>query len=190
MGLSNWQIAVTQTDTVWGIVAKLDSAKNADRIYEIKARDRSKPLILFGRDLEALRPFVQTWDSRIEKLAKQHWPGALTIITKRSNTLPDWVNPREEYIGLRVANSASVMRLFDSMINDVSSTNEVLLSTSANLSGEAPVNNYQEALDQFSGQVDIILEPSPCESLSNSASTIIKVTDSEILILRQGEIYI
>ncbi len=183
MVLKNWQLAICATDTVWGLVCRIDSSEakqNVARIYAIKQREASKPLILFGSSLEILKPYAAEWSEVAEELATRYWPGALTIIVRRSSLLPDWVNPGEEYIGLRVPNSISVMKLLDQV------TNGVLLSTSANLSGQEPVRDYQEACMQFSKQVDIIVEP--YESPSNSASTIVKITDDKLEILRQGDI--
>ncbi len=196
----SWQVAVCATDTVWGLVCRIDTPEakqNVQRIYAIKKREASKPLILFGSCLEVLKPYAAEWGEVAEELATKHWPGALTIIVHRSSLLPDWVNPGEEYIGLRVPNSTSVFRLLDQVENGV------LLSTSANLSGEQPVRDYQEACERFSHcernlslraegeaiyHVDLILAPSAEETVSNAASTIVKITDAKVEILRQGDI--
>ena len=215
MGLDKtWQVAITPTDTVWGLVCRIDTEEaqqNIQRIYLIKEREATKPLILFGRDLESLKPYAH-WSPSAQELADRYWPGALTIIVPRSSLLPQWVNPNEEYIGLRVPKSTSVMSLLDQ------TTNGLLLSTSANLSGEEPVSNYDQACAQFSktispntslrakGEaihnhrhcerseaihyVDLILKPSTQETLSNQASTIVKIVDNKIQILRQGSIKI
>jgi L-threonylcarbamoyladenylate synthase len=182
---SRWQVAVAATDTVWGLICRIDSdqaEENVARIYAIKQREASKPLILFGQDLETLMPYVSEWGSVAEELARKYWPGALTIIVRRSPLLANWINPGEEYIGLRVPKSPSVMQLLDRV------SNGVLLSTSANLSGEEPVQDYREACMRFSKQVDLILEPSAEETVSNSASTIVKITNNKLEILRQGDI--
>jgi L-threonylcarbamoyladenylate synthase len=179
--MPKWQVAVCATDTVWGIVAKL-SPENYSRIYEMKGRDETKPLIIFAKSIEALKVISQGWDSVIEDLAKQYFPGALTIIMPRSNALPDWVNPGVETIGMRVPASTSVMKLLDA------TEDGLLLSTSANLSGLDPVSDYQEALELFSDKVDLILKPEENESSSGEASTIISYIDGELRVLREGAI--
>ncbi len=186
MGIEkSWQVAATATDTVWGLVCRIDSDQardNIKRIYAIKQRDATKPLILFGRDSKALKAYAAEWGEVAENLASKHWPGALTIIVRRSALLPDWVNPAEEYIGLRVPNSPSVFQLLDQV------TNGVLLSTSANLSGEPPVASEKEASAQFANLVDLIHKPHEAEVYSNTASTIVKITGDKVEILRQGDI--
>jgi tRNA A37 threonylcarbamoyladenosine synthetase subunit TsaC/SUA5/YrdC len=64
----------------------------------------------------------------------------------------------------------------------------LLLSTSANSSGEPPIKSYDEAIEKFSGKVDWILEPSKGEEFSDIASTIIKLNDNTIEVIRQGAI--
>lgn len=175
----NWQTAICATDTVWGLVAKL-TPENYSRIYEIKGREETKPLIIFAKSIEQLKTISQGWDPLIKSIAEEYFPGALTIIMPRSSTLPNWVNPGIETIGMRIPASKSVMKLLDD------TEDGLLLSTSANFSGLDPVNNYQEALDQFTGKVDLILETE--ELSSGEASTIISYLDGELKVLRQGTI--
>ncbi len=185
-----WQIAICATDTVWGLVCRIDSTEakdNVARIYAIKQREATKPLILFGSSLEVLRPYAH-WNNKALELARKHWPGALTIIMRRSSLIPEWINPGEEFIGLRVPRSPSVMSLLKQ------TSNGVLLSTSANLSGEAPVANYKEACElarrceERAGEAIHIQEPDASETASNQASTIVKITDDRLEVLRQGDI--
>ncbi len=177
----NWQLAICATDTVWGIVAKLNP-ENYSRIYEIKGRDENKPLIIFAKSIEQLKTISQGWDSTIKSIAVEFFPGALTIVMPRSNTLPAWINPGIKTIGMRIPASKSVMKL----LHDTE--DGLLLSTSANLSGSNPVNNYQEALSQFSHKADLVLEPEAGEDSSGEASTIISYIDGEVNILREGKI--
>ncbi len=177
----NWQLAISTTDTVWGIVAKLHQ-ENYFKIYEIKGRDENKPLIIFAKSIEQLKHISTGWDSVIENIASEYFPGALTIVMPRSKALPDWINPGIETIGMRIPASESVMKLLDD------TEDGLLLSTSANLSGSNPVNNYQEALEHFTDKVDLILEPETSEQSSGEASTIISYVNGELKVLRQGKI--
>ena len=177
----NWQVALCATDTVWGIVAKL-SPENYSRIYEIKGRDETKPLIIFAKSIEQLKTISLGWDSVVEDLAKRYFPGALTIVMQRSKALADWVNPGVETIGMRIPASPSVMKLLDD------TEDGLLLSTSANLSGSEPVTNHQEAIEIFSNKVDLILKPESSELSSGQASTIISYIDGEVRVLREGTI--
>lgn len=173
----NWQVAVTPTDTVWGLVAKLTAA-NLERIYELKGRDKSKPLIIFAPSIAQLQTISTGWNPYIQSIAEKYWPGALTIVMPRSKNLPEWVNPELSTIGMRIPRSKAVSELL--------ADNGLLLSTSANLSGQEPVSNYQEAIDVFGDKVDLIIDDD--ETCSNQASTIIEYKDSKLKVLRQGDI--
>ncbi|MDD9899196.1 MAG: L-threonylcarbamoyladenylate synthase [Candidatus Melainabacteria bacterium] len=170
----NYQSAIATTDTVWGLIAKPSEA-NVEKIYQLKGRDRNKALIIFAKSIDTLKELSEGWDPVIEELAAKHWPGELTIVMKRSAKLPEWLNPGLETIGMRIPNSPTVSSLFGE--------EKFLLSTSANLSGQKPVANYQEALEQFEGKVDLILER---DESTGEASTIISYLDGEISVLRQG----
>lgn len=181
--MQNFETAISITDTVWGLVARV-KPENFEKIYQIKYRDRDKPLILFASKIDTVKQYTEPWTEELSKLASQYWPGALTILFKRNNNLPAWINPESEYIGFRIPKSPSVMKLLKETQDDL------LLSTSANASGEAPVTSYQEALKLFGKKVDLILEPESNENISNIASTIIKYDNGKLEIIRQGSIVI
>lgn len=178
MNSRDWNLAVAQTDTVWGLIAK-PSHENFERIYEIKKRDRNKPLILFVNEIETMKKYSNFWSEQIETLCKQYWPGALTVILEKSKALPDWLNPEFDSVGFRIPDSRSTQKLL--------ANNEYLLSTSANFSGQEPAQNYQEAMEVFSNHVDLILEPEADEKLSGTASSIIKFSEAGTEVLRQGD---
>jgi L-threonylcarbamoyladenylate synthase len=179
--MNSFNTVVCMTDTVWGLLGLFNS-KAYEKIYEIKSRDRDKALILFAKDIETVKNYSEDWNDEIESIARQYWPGALTIILKRSNNLPMWLNPEFTHIGFRIPDSQSCKKVMQS------SENGLLLSTSANASGEAPIKSFEEAQIKFGGKVDLILEPSQGEMFSDIASTIIKLNDNKIEIIRQGAI--
>lgn len=180
----SWQTALVKTDTVCGLVCKVDSPEAIDKIYELKGRDRSKPLILFGGSLDALKEFAEGWYLKVESLAHHYWPGPLTIILPRSKKLPDCVNPGFDSIGLRVPDSKSVMKLLKE------APAGVLLSTSANLSGEPEFTDFELAKEAFADKVDLILEPEADEKSSGEASTVVKFEEDNMTVLRQGEVFV
>lgn len=181
--MSDWQLAIVPTDTVYGIVCKLNSDA-INRVYEIKGRDKDKPLILFGKSREDLKKYSIDWFNKVDSLAHHYWPGPLTIILPRSPKLPDFVNPNMQTIGMRVPDSKSVIKLLDE------SPDSVLLSTSANLSGEEPIVNYDDAVAKFADKVDLIVKPEPGEHLSESASTVVEFKEDDMTVLRQGEVFV
>lgn len=182
---NNWQTALVSTDTVYGIVSKV-SEEAIEDVYKIKGRDKDKPLILFGSSLEVLKEYSQGWTAEIEMLAREHWAGPLTIILPKSDKLPDYVNPGFDSIGLRIPDSPSVMGLLEK------TQEKVLLSTSANISGEPEITNYDDAIakfDKFNAKIDLLLEPEAGELCMGQASTIVSFVNPENpKVLRMGSV--
>ena len=73
-------ILVFVTDTVWGMGCLPSDKKSVDKIYDIKGRDRSKPLILMSNSIEYLIPYVKNFSKKAKELANKYFPGALTLV--------------------------------------------------------------------------------------------------------------
>ena len=73
-----------ETDTVWGLGCLPNDSAAVDKIYEIKGRDRSKPLILMSNSLSALLPYVKNMPDYAKTLIDKHFPGALTLIFEKT----------------------------------------------------------------------------------------------------------
>lgn len=132
---------IIPTDTVYGLVCRYDSKVAVERIYKLKGRDRNKPLILLGYNWTSLKKFVKTRESKdLQKLIKEKWPGALTIILPASKKVPDFLNKGFKTIGLRVPDNEFALNLLKKC------PGKVLASTSANLSGKSPKYPQKEIL--------------------------------------------
>lgn len=175
------------TDTVPALAARPDQAS---LIFAAKQRPLDKPLILMGASAEALWPYVQgspeEWDIW-QRVAHQHWPGALTLVLPASDRLPQVMNPlNATTIGLRVPNWP-----FATMILQQTGP---LATTSVNLTGQPPL----EALVDIEQQFPEVLLPDtewPLPGKSSMAvatagmpSTVAQWTEPGWTILRQGAV--
>jgi L-threonylcarbamoyladenylate synthase len=130
------------TDTVPALAARPDRAA---LIFEAKQRSQTKPLILMGADGADLWEFTagsaeekQIW----QQVAQQYWPGALTLVLPASDRLPTAVNPTDPTtIGIRVPNSAIARHIL--------AQTGPLATTSANRSGEPPLQTMEAIANQF-----------------------------------------
>jgi L-threonylcarbamoyladenylate synthase len=155
-------------------------------VFAAKQRSQEKPLILMGASWESLLPFISPSADELEiwqQVAQKYWPGALTLVLPVSAKVPKAMNPHDPTtIGVRVPNSRIAIAIL--------SQTGPLATTSANRSGEQPLQTMAEIEAQFT---DILtLQPTEREvekSLINDLpSTVAKWTGSGWEILRQGSI--
>ncbi len=172
-----------QTDTVWGLGCLPNDISAIDKIYEIKNRDRSKPLILMSHDVKYLEKYVLGISTQAKRLMEEFFPGALTLIFKRSNLCPPSICAGFDTVGIRVPNSKNFWEITTQVEGCT------LATTSLNISNELPCKDYKEACEKFGDRVKII-EPKYSENIQNIASTVVLCVDDEIKILRQGSVKI
>ena len=172
------------TDTVWGLGCLPSSEKAVKKIYEIKNREAKKPLILMSDDIYPLFDYVkQPIEKQAQRLIKNHFPGALTLVVEKSENTPDYITSNMNTVGIRVPNNETFAKICQSI------DGRVLATTSANLSGEAPALTYEEAIKYIGDKVDLVIEDFGC-SAKGLASTVAGFKDGEVVIFRQGEIVI
>ena len=151
-------------------------------IYEVKKRDRKKPLILMGSEYKQLIDYVnESAKQDFENISSKYWPGALTIIIPVSENKRSFLTSGNFTLGLRIPNSFMAQAL-------IKETGP-LLTSSANISGN-PGSISAEGIALELPSVDI-LGPVPWEKCSGLASTIISwVKQGEWRLIRKGQVLI
>ena len=180
--LKNDGVIAFVTDTVWGIGCLPTSKKAVEKIYEIKKREAKKPLILMSDDIYPLFDYIkQPVEKQAQKLIKEHFPGALTLVVEKSENTPDYITSGMNTVGIRVPDNetfANICKAIDG---------RVLATTSANISGENPALTYEEALSYIGDKVDLTIPDYGCVA-KGKASTVVGFNNNEVVIFRQGEI--
>ena len=179
--LNNDGVIAFVTDTVWGLGCLPTSEKAVRKIYEIKKREAQKPLILMSNEVYHLLEYVKPIPEIGCRLIKQHFPGALTIVTEKSEKTPYYVTSNMETVGIRVPDNEIFKQICEA------AEGHVLATTSANLSNQPPAKNYEEAIEFVGAHVDYVFEDygHNCVGL---ASTVVLAVDDEIKVLRQGSV--
>jgi L-threonylcarbamoyladenylate synthase len=170
-------VVVYPTETVYGIGCIPSDPDAAQRICEIKGR-ADKPLPLICADIESARKVVEM-SSAAEKLAAKFWPGPLTMVLPARVKYSMWVQHGATTLGIRVSPYPVAQKL-------AKAAGGVIVSTSANVSGDEPAKTAQEAKTIFDGKVDAILDGGP--SPGGESSTVVDLTGEEIWLLRKGPI--
>jgi len=180
--LDNDGVIAYVTDTVWGLGCLPSSEKGVKRIYEIKHREAQKPLILMSSEAYHLFDYVkQPISKTASKLIKKYFPGALTIVTEKSDKTPYYMTSGLDTVGIRVPNNL----IFKEICENI--TGNVLATTSANLSHQPSAKTYEQALENMKGLADIII-PDYGYKAEGLESTVVGVFGEELKIFRQGAI--
>lgn len=163
------------TETVYGLGANALDEDAVRKIFEAKGRPETNPLIVHVSGYE----MASRLGDVPKELTDKFWPGSLTLVVKRSRTVPDAVTAGGETVGLRCPAHPIAMALLEH-------AGLPIAAPSANRStGVSPVTaqHVQEDLD---GKVDIILNGGQCPK--GIESTVLDLTSSPPSILRPGSV--
>ena len=170
-------VVIYPTDTVYGLGCDPANVDATRRICEIKGR-ADKPLPLACSDVETARRIVE-FNPIAERLAERFWPGPLTMVLPARVDYPIWVTHGARTLGVRVPDHQVARRL-------AKLSGGVIVSTSANKSGDPPPKTAQEAAEQIGEEVDLILDAGPAPL--RQPSTVIDLSGDELWIIRPGPI--
>jgi len=169
------KIIVFPTDTVYGVGCLFDDIEMIDRIYQLKARDYTKPMAVLVHDLDQLKPLADMNECFLN-LAQKHWPGALTLIARKTNLVSYLATANLDTIGIRIPDhpvALSILKHFGPLV-----------TTSLNQAGHPAIYRYEEALD-YLDKVDFLV---PGGDLNLHASTVYDTLTMQVL--RQGDLII
>lgn len=180
--LLNGALIIYPTDTVYGLGAIIEDKKALERIYRAKSRAFSSPLIALISSIDKIEKiaYLDKKNTKlVKKLAENFFPGALTIILKRKENVPDIMVSNGDTVGIRMPNLKIALDIIEM-------AGGVLATTSANISGEASPKSYSELSDSIKSKVDIIINGGECSI--GEVSTILDLTQKVPKILRKGAI--
>ncbi len=177
------KIIAFPTNSVYGLGGDPTNLDVIERLHTIKYRDRSKGFLLLLSDYEEATKIADFNENAI-KLAKNFWPGQLTLILnkKNPNIIPDELSGNKNTIGLRVPENKIIMNILKKLKEKGYFGG--IIGTSANYSGENPSTTGQEVAKKFLKPIDLIVDGG--DSISKIPSTIVNCTEKKISIIRQG----
>ena len=174
--VNNGGIIAYPTDTVYGLGCNPYMPNSVEKIFKLKIRE-NKPLPLLCDSLESALK-IASFDKISLKLAEKFWPGPLTILAPLKDYSLKSLTRGSEFIGLRVPNHNDSLLL-------ISECGGYLVGTSANLSGYNS-NHFASSVISQLPDIDAILINDIKDH--SKESTIVKVENDEIIILRLGSI--
>ncbi len=167
------------TETIYGIGCSAFNSKAVDRVFQLKNRDRGKAMIIIAGDTVQVREMVTSIPEDAEKLIENFWPGPLTIVFEASSLIKEFAFGKSKTIAIRIPDSIICMEL-------IKESGFPIISTSANLSGQAPATDAQQVAEFFGAQLDLIVDGGP--SLEKKPSTVVDITRMPARIVRKGAV--
>ena len=171
------------TDTVYGIAVDAQNSRAVEALYKIKNRDEKKPIAVFLKDLAAAEE-IFLFDNLAKKIAKKYFPGALTLVLKtqdkaKSSLASNLNSDSENFLGFRIVDTDLIKKLFAEF-------DGAIAVTSANIAGQKAAIAPQE-VEKNLGNIDLLISG---PTLENMPSTVVKIIDNQLTILREGALKI
>jgi L-threonylcarbamoyladenylate synthase len=184
--LINGNLVAFPTETVYGLGADALNSSAVSRIYDVKGRPHDHPLIVHVHDLNAIDEWVSEIPEYAIQLARDYWPGPMTLILNRSKIVGDFITGGQDTVGIRIPDHPIALALLNSF-HEMGGMG--VAAPSANRFGHvSPTSAEAVSLEiaDFLGNSDMILDGGECQV--GVESTIIDCTRKLPSILRPGAI--
>ena len=167
------------TETVYGLGANALSETAVEKVFQIKKRERNKPILIIASNIEQVKSLVLSFPNIAKMLAHVFWPGALTMVLKKAPHLSKCLSGGGDQIGIRIPGNKICLEL-------LKRCGVPFTSTSANISGQKNPISAQEVLENFGNKLDLIIDGGM--SPSRIPSTVVAVENDAITLIREGAI--
>jgi L-threonylcarbamoyladenylate synthase len=174
------------TETVYGLGADACNPDAVARIYSVKGRPADHPLIVHVASMDALGDWAADVPEYAISLARDYWPGPMTLIMKRSALAGDFITGGQDTVGIRVPDHVVALGLLEAFVR---AGGRGVAAPSANRFGNVSPTTAQAVEDELSeylADADQILDGGPCQV--GVESTIIDCTGDTPRILRPGAV--
>ncbi len=170
--IKNGGVVVYPTETVYGIGASIFLEKALKRVFEIKKREKGKPISVAVSGFKMMDELVNI-NEKEKAFIKKFLPGPVTVLLKKKKIVPDILTPGTDLVGIRYPDNRKALMLIEL-------AGVPITSTSANFSGDEP----PKSVDEIKIGVDYIIEGG---TGSGEPSTVVDLPN--LRIVRKGARY-
>lgn len=179
--LQNEELVAIPTETVYGLAGNIYSEKAVNAIFSTKQRPFFNPLIVHIQSPEYLATIVSQIPKKAQQLANAFWPGPLTLVLPKKETIPDLITAGKDTVAVRVPNHPVTLELLKQL-------SFPLAAPSANPFNRISPTTAQHVEDYFKNSIKMVLDGGACKN--GIESTIIGFENDEPIIYRLGSISI
>jgi L-threonylcarbamoyladenylate synthase len=168
-------VVVIPTDTVYGVAASAKDLKAVERLYALKSRE-NKPGTLIAANLDQLVELGLK--KRYLTAVEQFWPGQVSVIIPSADQNLFYLHQGKQSLAVRLPDDKKLVELLNKT--------GPLLTSSANLPGKKPAETIEEARQYFGDRIDLYEDGGDLSG--RQPSTIIRIVDDAIEVLREGAV--
>ena len=169
------------TETVYGLAGSIYSEKAIQKIFALKQRPASNPLIVHIADMNQLNEIASQVPQKAKLLAQTFWPGPLTLILPKKSTISNLITAGNNTVAIRIPNHPIALELLRKV-------KVPLAAPSANpFTGISPTRS-KHVQNYFGDDLSVILEGGTCDR--GVESTIVGFEEDEVILYRHGAISI
>jgi L-threonylcarbamoyladenylate synthase len=179
--LQKGKVICFATDTVYGVAVDATNPKAVEGLYKLKKRDKNKPIAIFLKNLESAKKLF-IFNDLASEIVEKYMPGDITVILKTTDFAKKFLaknlnNNDNEFIGFRIIDSYFVQKLFEKY-------NGILAVSSANEASQNPCISASLVKKNLKN-LDLLIAGKKTSKIS---STIVKIVDDELILIRQGKL--
>ncbi len=174
--LSGGGLIAYPTDTYYGLACDLGSKKGIERLYQLKGRDRKKPLSFLCPDLSDVAKYAHVSNFAYRTM-KGLTPGAFTFILEATRLVPEVMMSKQKQVGIRVPDSELARAI-------AAGLGRPLVTTSATDTEGEPLTDARSIKDALGHGLDLILDAGVTLL---EASTVVSLIGDQLEVLRQGK---
>ena len=167
------------TDTLYGLAACVFDLDAVQKLFDLKGRPANMPIPVLLADTSDLESCVKETPDAAFDLADRFWPGALTLVLKKSAAIPDIISAGGDTVAVRVPNHPVPRQL-------VKGLGAPITGTSANRSGQPGLTGATAVREVFGEELELVIDAG--EITGGVASTVLDLSGGVPVLLRQGAV--
>jgi len=166
------------TESFYGLGADPFNESALERIFQIKGREATKPILLLIGSREKVYELANDVPQEATFLMENFWPGPLTIVFEASSSIGPLIHCGTNKVGLRISPHPVALALAKAL--------GAITGTSCNLSGQEGLTTSKQVREILGHKIDLILDwEIPCMGVP---STVVDITKGHLKVLRKGQI--
>ncbi len=163
------------TETVYGLAGSIQNKESIQNIFATKERPFFDPLIVHVSSVEQAKNYSTNWNEACDKIAEKFWPGPLTLILDKADSVDDLITSGLETVGIRFPSHPVALELINSLGHPVAAPSANKFKKISPTSKEHVTSEFPDLLVLEGGECEVGIE-----------STIVRVLEDEIIIYRPG----